>query len=346
MKNIIKIAILVLVTISCKKTPSGINENAYSLGSGVFVLNEGNFRSGNGSLSFYSFDSSKIYNDLFYSVNSRHLGDVPFSMIINNGNGYIVVNNSNKIEVIDAESMVSKKTISGLKSPRYMAPVSTSRAYVTSLYSDSIAIIDLPNNTISGYINIRRTSEAILAANNKAYVSNWAGGNEVMVINTITNKVVDSIRVGYEPESMALDHNMNLWVLCSGTYSGTDYAKLDEISITTNKVIKEYTFPTTFASPACLKIDALGETLYYLDNGVMSMEISSDQLPLTPIIADPNLSFYKIGINPDNGDILVTDAVDYSSQGYLLLHKNDGSLISKVKADIIPAAMCFKLNVN
>jgi YVTN family beta-propeller protein len=267
-------------------------------------------------------------------------------MIINEDNGYIVVNNSNKIEVIDPSTMVSKKTITGLKSPRYMTPVSTTSAYVTSLYSDSVTIIDLTTNSISGYINIRRTSEAIYAGNNKAYVSNWAGGHEVMVINTLTNKVIDSIQVGNEPESMVIDHNLYLWVLCSGTYSGTDYAKLDQIDVFTDKVIKEYTFPTIQASPSCLRTDAFGLTLYYLDNGVKAMEINTGKLPLTAMIADPNSSFYKIAINPVNGDIFVTDAVDYSSQGYVLIHKSDGTLLSKEKADVIPAAMCFKLRVN
>jgi YVTN family beta-propeller protein len=345
MKNIIKFAILLLMVTSCKKTPD-IHEKTYTLGGGVFILNEGNFRSGNGSLSFYSYDSTKIYNDLFYSVNSRHLGDVPFSMTINEDNGYIVVNNSNKIEVIDPITMVSKKTITGLKSPRYFTPVNTSTAYVSSLYSDSITIIDMTTNSISGYINLRRTSEAIFAGNNKAYVANWAGGKEVMVINTLTNKVVDSIQVGNEPESMVMDRNLYLWVLCSGTYSGTDFAKLDQIDMYTNKIVKEYTFPTIQASPSCLKIDALGSTLYYLDNGVKAMEINLGKLPVSALIADPNSSFYKIGINPVNGDILVTDAVDYSSQGYLLIHQSDGTLLSKLKADIIPAAMCFKLRVN
>jgi YVTN family beta-propeller protein len=227
-----------------------------------------------------------------------------------------------------------------------MAPVNTTSAYVTSLYSDSITIIDMASNTISGYINLRRTSEAIFTGNNKAYVANWAGGHEIMVINTLTNKVVDSIQVGYEPESMVFDRNLFLWVLCSGTYAGTDFAKLDQIDIFTNKVVKEYTFPTIQASPSCLKIDALGATMYYLDNGVKAMEINLGKLPLSALIADPNSSFYKIGINPVNGDIFVTDAVDYSSQGYVLVHKSDGTLISKEKADIIPAAMCFKLRVN
>jgi len=167
-----------------------------------------------------------------------------------------------------------------------------------------------------------------------------------MVINTLLNKVVDSINVGMEPESMVLDRYLSLWVLCSGTWAGDDFAKLQEINITTDEVIKEYQFPTKEASPTCLKIDALGNTIYYLDNGVRAMELTSGKLPVSAMIADPNSSFYKIGINPVNGDIFVTDAVDYSSQGWVLIYKSDGALITKEKADIIPSAMWFKLRLN
>ncbi len=344
MKSFIIITFFMLLTLSCKKELT--DENTYNPGEGVFILNEGNYRGGNGSLSFFSYDSTKIFNYLFKSVNNRPLGDVPSSMLIIGESAYIVVNNSNKIEIVDSETLRSKKTITGLNSPRYIVPVSSTRAYVSSLYSDSLTIIDLTSNSISGYINIRRTSEAILAVNNNAYVANWAGGNEIMVINTLNDKVVDSIQVGNEPESMVVDRNLNLWVLCSGTYSGADFAKLDEINFTTNKVIKEYTFPTTQASPVCLRIDASGQTLYYLDNGVKAMDINLGYLPVSALIPDPNSSFYKIGINPVNGDIFVTDAVDYSQQGFVLIHTSDGTLLYKGKADIIPAFMCFKFRVN
>ena len=347
MKKNITIVFLFLLIISCNKTPEpqGGGGN-YKLSGGVFLINEGNFRGGNGSLSFYSYDSSKISNDLFYSVNGRPLGDVPYSMTIYEDKGYIVVNNSGKIEVIDPTTLVSRSTITGLVSPRNMAIVNSSKAYVTSLYSDSIAIINLGNSSISGYINLRRTSEAISVLDNKVYVSNWTGGKEVMVINSLTDHVSDSIEVGNEPESMVLDKNRTLWVLCNGGWTRENFAKLVQINTSTDKVQAEYTFPTKLASPTCLKIDAFGQTLYYLDNGVKVMDINLGRLPPTALIADPGASFYKIAINPANGDILVTDAVDYTQRGYVLLYKLDGTLISQEKADIIPGNMCFKLRIN
>ena len=81
MKNLVKIIIFPLIITSCIKVPNSKDLN-FTFKGGVFIVNEGNYRSGNGSLSFYSYDSSKIFNDLFYSINGRPLGDVPNSMAI------------------------------------------------------------------------------------------------------------------------------------------------------------------------------------------------------------------------------------------------------------------------
>jgi len=145
MKNLVKIIILPLILTSCLKSPNSENLN-FTFTGGVFIVNEGNYRAGNGSLSFYSYDSSKIFNDLFQSINGRPLGDVPNSMAIRGNYAYIVVNNSGKIEVTNQATLVSVATITGLISPRNISFINDYKAYVSSLYSDSVAIINLTDN--------------------------------------------------------------------------------------------------------------------------------------------------------------------------------------------------------
>lgn len=344
MKNLLKIAFIAASLISCTKVTDVPPAN-YSFGGGVYIVNEGNFRAGNGSLSFFSYDSLKIYNDLFTSVNVRPLGDVPNSIVGYSDKLYIVVNNSGKIEVLDHMSLVSKATITGLNSPRNIAIIDDNKAYVTSMYSDSVTIINLYDNTIKGYINLRRSSEAIIVAGGNAYISSWVGGKEIMVVNTINNKVIDSIEVGVEPESMAIDSYRKLWVLCNGGWDRQNFAELYSINTYTNNVLKKLVFPTKEASPTCLQIDGPGVTLFYLDKGVRMMNVTSDALPGAPFIFESDANFYKIAVNPINSDIFVTDARDYMQRGYVSCYKNSGALFSKKQADIIPGAMCFKLRV-
>lgn len=313
-------------------------------GGGVFILNEGNFTAGNGSLSYYSFDSLKIYNDIFSGVNNRPLGDVPNSMIISKGSAYIVVNNSGKIEVVDKNTILSLKTITGLASPRYILLTDSSKAYVSSLYSPKITIINLQTNSVSGYIDIRRSSEAMLLKGEKAFVSCWMSGNEIMIINTKTDKVIDSVEVGYEPESMVIDRNDRLWVLCSGGYTEEYNAELDVLNTANNEVERRMAFPSAQSYPTSLHINRTGDTIYYIDNAIWRMDIGSSSLPVQPFIQASGRLYYKLGIDPVKGDVFATNVIDYQQRGFLLRFTASGSLIDSSKVDIIPGSLCFKLN--
>ncbi len=341
MKKIPLFIVLSTLIFSCIKISEKENQT-YLSGRGVFIVNEGNFRWGNGSLSYYSNDSTHIYNDLFQTINGRPLGDVPNSMIIFGDLAFIVVNNSGKIEVVNKNTLESVSTITDLISPRNLTILNSTKAYVTSMYSDSLTIINLTNNSISGYINIRRSSEAIVVQGTKAFISNWVGGNEIMVVNITNDQVADSIIVGTEPESMVLDKNKMLWVLCNGGWTRTVAAEFNVINTSTNKLVKELVFADKLASPSCLNIDSKGETLFYLDGGVRQMNITSATLPGDHLISESDHYFYKLGINPLNSDIFVTDAVDYQQKGLLIHYKKDGTLVSVLNAGIIPGLMCFK----
>ena len=50
-----------------------------------------------------------------------------------------------------------------------------------------------------------------------------------MVVDNAADIVTDSIEVGYEPESMVIDRNGTLWVLCNGGWQGTFADSLQSI---------------------------------------------------------------------------------------------------------------------
>ncbi len=342
----IMIIILSLLLSSCIKEPNpviGDLNRSFLSGKGVFILNEGNFRSGNGSLSFFSYDSLKIFNHVFLNINKRPLGDIPYSMNFHGGKAYIVVNNSGKIEVVNSNDMTSVATINGIVSPRYISFINDTKAYVSSLYSDSMIILNLSSNSISGYINLGKSSESIVTDQSSAYVGNWTGGNKIMVIDTDNDHVIDSIEVGQEPESMVIDKNETLWVLCNGGWEREYFAELIGIDIRTNRVKKRFTFPAITDSPSCLQIDNDGEVMFFILNGVRRMNINDAQLPTQDFIPNHDHSFYKMGINPYNDEIFVTDAVDYVQIGNVLRYSKEGTFISEMQAGIIPGSICFKV---
>jgi DNA-binding beta-propeller fold protein YncE len=332
----------IFLTFSCSKPDEGNMPNPFLSGSGAFIINEGNFRMGNGSLSFYSYDSLKVYNDVFSQINGRILGDIPNSIRLNGSNVWIVVNNSGKIEIADRNTLMSVKTITGLKSPRHIAFDGNDKIWITSMYSDSLTVLDLRNLNVSGYVNIRCTSESIEVVGQEAFVANWIGGNEIMVVNTAAQEVTDSIQVGMEPESMVIDRNNNLWVLCNGGWTGQYNAELVAINTDTHDIIKRFVFQK-MANPSCLQINGSRDTLYFIQNGIQRISLNDNSLPSSAFIQPGTRSFYKIGIDPVRGDIFATDAADYQQKGYLLHYRPDGTFLSEYRTDIIPGLMVFKI---
>jgi YVTN family beta-propeller protein len=326
--------------------PSTGKEHSYLQNEGVFLINEGNFMSGNGSVSFYSFKSSSVYNDLFSEINGRPLGDIPNSITVNGDVALIVVNNSGKIEVTESTTLKSLKTITGLDSPRNLLVVDLNKAYVTSLWSEKITIIDLNNYSVSGYINIWRSSEAMAIVQKKVYVSCWASGDEIMVIDPVISKVTDSIKVGIEPGSMVVDKNQKLWVLCSGGYSGQNYPKLMTINTMTDKVEKIYQFPSKTSSPTSLCINRTGDTLYYIEGGLRRMSISDPELPATNFVPASGRVFYKLTADSQSGGLFATNVMDYQEKGYLLRINRKGEVTDSARAGIIPGSICSNRNLN
>ena len=72
----------------------GLEEDFEVTGDGLFICNEGNFQYGNATLSYYNPETKTVQNEIFYRANAMKLGDVCQSMIIRDGIGWVVVNNS------------------------------------------------------------------------------------------------------------------------------------------------------------------------------------------------------------------------------------------------------------
>lgn len=313
----------------------------FTANSGVYVINEGNYLFGNSSVSYYSFSNGGVSSDIFQSANGSQLGDVCQSMYFFNNKTYIVVNNSGKIEVVNSNTFVSTATITGFVSPRYILPVSNNKAYVTDLYSNSISVVDLTTDLISGNIPCNGWTEELVLAYGKAYVTNMYS-DKVYVINTATDVMIDSIPVVYGSSSICEDTNGKLWVLCSGNQTLGTYPALVRINPVTDVVEQTFTFPNLTDAPNRLNINGNLNELYYLANGgVYKFSITSSVLPSSPLIAQAGYNFYGLGVDPNTGIIYVADAIDYVQNGVILKYQSDGTYINSFTVGIIPNHLYF-----
>ena len=341
--------------------------------SGVLVLEEGAFKKGNASISLLNAQTGAVTApNIFSAVNDRPLGDVLQSYTEIGGRGYLVVNNSDKVEVVESSTFRNIGTIvKGINAtqlpveqPRYMvaAPPQSGqylKAYVScwggKTVGANVAVIDLAGRQAYKQITVGAGPEQLLLVGNQVFVANSGGfgvDNTVSVINTDTDQVVTTISVGDRPTSLAYDADNNLvYVLCSGKYA-FDYAtnkvvpttaELVKINPTTRQVAGRITIggKPILDNPSNLVFNAVTKTLYFNYGGaVYSTPAAATSIPLDkPLI---NRSFYGLGVDQATNIIYGGDAKDFNRGGTVMRYRATGAVLDSAKVGVAPNGFYFK----
>ncbi|TPE44859.1 YncE family protein [Pontibacter mangrovi] len=337
----------------CDNKDSDAPSGAYAE-DGVFVLNEGNFRESNASISFYSNSTGQAEQSIFKKENQgRLLGDVVQDMELVGNRAFIVMNNSNKIEVVNAATFQSVGVIEGLSAPRYFVALNNEKGYVTewfppkedwSYHRGRVSVIDLRTYKVVKTIEVDVQPEQLLLAGGNLYVAN-AGSPLVHVIDTGSDMVIKTIEVAYGPNSLVLDRNNNLWVLSSGNKDWNAPASehtagaLSKINIANNTVTSTITFPDPTASASKLLINGDKDTLYFLySGGVHQLSISASAPSTTPLI---DRTFYGLGVDPVTGNIYGADENSFAGDGTVYIYDPQGNQTGSFKAGIGPNGFVF-----
>lgn len=317
---------------------------------GAFILNQGNFGTANASISFLS--EGTIYNNVFASVNPTEiLGDTGQDMAFYNEYAFIVLNNSQKIEIVNRYTMKHVTSITtGLSNPRSIAFVN-GKGYITNwgdggiTTDDYVAEIDLNTFTIINTIPVIEGPEKMAAHNGKLYVAHQGGygfGNSVSVID-VTTKAVTSILVGDVPNSLFVANNI-LYVLCGGvpawsTTVLTSSGSLVKVDLATN-TSTTLAFATT-AHPSNLIND--GNFVYFTeDASIYKMDITAATLPTQSFFSTTAQGVYGVySFAVNNDKFYIGDAGDYNSNGKVYVYDNAGTLLNNYTVGIIPAGIYF-----
>ncbi|GAA4356280.1 hypothetical protein GCM10023185_19940 [Hymenobacter saemangeumensis] len=327
----------------------------------VFVLNEGQFLAGDGAVSHFNRETKALILDTYGAANNgAALGDVVQSMGVAGNRGYVVVNNSNKIEVVNLPDFKAVATIRGLSQPRYFVSTSASRGYVTEWQGSftnylpgRVTLLDLGSNTVamSGsaprQVTVGRNPEQPVAVGGNIYVPNSLD-NTVSVISDAQGAVTNTITVADGPRSMVEDKNGNIWVLCSGfvtylqvpPYTATRVSAGTLIRFSPNSPTTQFrlTFPTT-AGPSNLRINPAKDQLYYSFGGAQyQMPITATALPTTPFI---RRSFSGFGIDPRDNTIYGGISTSYNTNGRFIRYQANGTAIDSFAVKIGPNGFVF-----
>jgi YVTN family beta-propeller protein len=332
-----------LIIFSCRKDKPTAASNTINVSkAGVYIINEGNFQTGNAKVSYYDYETDKVVEDLFQPANKVALGDVAQSMQLINSKFYLVVNNSGKVVVVNPASFKQEAVITGFASPRYILAVSNSKAYVTDLYANSLAVVNLSDNKITGHIPIHGWTEELHLAYGKVFVTNKLS-NKIYIINTADDKLMDSITVGYASSAIVEDKLGKLWVMCDGSVAKQINASLFCINPINYQVEKNFQFNDAIAADKLsrLKMNAANDTLFWLRGSVYKMSINDLQIPINSFITKTTENFYSLGINPNNGEVLVGNAIDYVQRGIIYRYSQQGNKVGTFLASTVPVNYYF-----
>jgi YVTN family beta-propeller protein len=338
---------ILLLFLSCKKDPSSAVEDLppQKVLHGVFILNEGNFGKINASISYFDPRTDEMYNRVYKTANDRDLGSIAQSMVFLDSLALIVLNGSDKIEVINAGTFKTIRTIDlpAGSSPRYISLLGKEKAYITNLYTNTCSVIDLRNWHIIKHISVGANPEGVAIADGKVYVANsgFGSGNTVSVIATDVDNVIHTIVVADNPISVQAVKD-RVYVLCSGSY-GSDFISPDDdtpgaifcIDSRSNTVVDSVLIE---GHPSKLALSENNRGFFIGSSGIMCFNTETLIIEAEALITG---FYYGLGCDLVSKNIYLLDAKDFMQQGQLIIHDDQGSKLSEKAAGIIPGTVGF-----
>lgn len=345
-------ALILLVLFSnCKKDDDPNSSGNYT--DGVFIVEQGNFGSANASVSYYRRDEGIIIRDIYKKENpDLVLGDIAQSIEVFDGKAYIVVNNSDKIEIVDEKSFKSVGTINGLALPRYILFKDHQTAYVSQWGADgisgSVAVVNLHSRQVETTILTGSGPERMKLHEGRLYVAN-AGGfgrdSTIAVVDIEQKKVVKRITVAEGPSNI-VEAFGDLFVLCSGVFDAGiggftpgAFARINRDSVIA--LVKNIE-----GSPAnliAIEVSSSTVDFYFTSYNGMFKSTAVNGLPGLPIrqLINPGY-FYALGWDVQSNRLFASDAKDFNSEGAVFLLDREGQILDTLPAGIIPCQFYFQ----
>jgi sugar lactone lactonase YvrE len=333
------------VTPGCKEQ-AVITTGLVNTSENLYLVNEGNFTTGDGTIGFYNSVGSqpKYAADLFKPSNCASLGSVVQSLKFYQGKGYITVQgNTGRIEVIDSATFARQATVTSISAPQYLEPVSATKAYVTNWGTwtapeNEIAVMNLTSNSVTKRIAVLNNPQQMLRVGNEIWLAyaSFANGNQLTVLNIQTDAVAatvtlpaDSLNRFTSPSAMVLDASGKIWVLCAGVDdfsapANNSAGALLKIDPASRQVLAAFPFSSNSTHPRHLATSPDRTQLYYEYNGsVYQMSASASALPAAPLITPQTSNFYGLSVSPTNGNIYVADG-SFTGNSRVLVYKPSG----------------------
>lgn len=369
MKKTLYSFFLLLALTACRKDAAVVPEETEQVAPpsdamSFFLLNEGNMNMNKASLDRFDASGGVYHRNIFEASNPdvvRGLGDVGNDIKVYGSKLYVVVNISNKVEVLDLKTARRIGKID-IQNCRYIT-FDAGKAYVSSYEGavgntnkaeGSILRIDTSTLSIEARTKVGRQPEEMAIVGRKLYVANSGGYNptnyerSVSVVDLEGFQEVRRIDVAENLHRVRADQYGDVYVSSRGDYYGTP-SNLFVIDSRTDQVKKVFDISTSN-----MWIDGDMGYVYSLEwdyttqrnrENYSVINVRDETLLPGSFIKDgTDRSINKpfgIAVDPKTKDIYISDAKDYLSPGTLYCFDKNGIKKWSVITGDIPAHIAF-----
>lgn len=341
--------------VACEKdTDSTTDQGGGSAESKAYVVNEGQFFNNNGSIS--TLKDGQANNNLFLTANGVSPGDIVQHIAFMGDKAYIVVNNSQKVEVVNKNTFASLATLDAadFDYPRY-AQAANGKMYVSNGSGAGTAIvIDTATNNVLKSVEIGNGPGKMAVVGDNLFVVNGGGFStpgdtiniptgSVSVINTASDMETKRTELFPSATDIVVDANGRVFVLCAGaTVYNSDYSAILKqtepylVELDGNgNIVSSTVIGTGADKPSQLEMASDGTLYLYqagevfaFSNGTKGQSIVSGQ------------SAYGMNISPDN-TLYLALAGDFTSNGYVSTYSLSGAFLDSAMVGIVPNGVYF-----
>lgn len=332
---------------------------------GFYLLNEGNMSMNKASLDFMDYETKEYKRNVFSQANPDlvgGLGDVGNDIGIYGSKLYVVVNASNKVEVLNADTKERIKQID-IENPRYIT-FYKGKAYLSTYLgtigdpgapNGIVAEIDTISLEITRSVEVGRQPEELVAFNDKIYVANSGGysppdyESTISVIDIHNFTETKRIEVAVNLHRLKVDSEGDLYVTSRGDYFEIP-SQLFVVDTKTDNVKKTFDIAVSDLSIhndiAYMYSTAFSYVTGDYEISYTMLDTQTEKLLDRTFIAESYRELiempYGIAIHPDTEEVFITDAKDYVTPGNLYCFTPEGELKWSVQTGDIPAHIAFK----
>ncbi len=340
--------VAIMAIMACKKDPKP-GSNPISQNPGIFVLNEGPFSAGNGSLSYIDLSNLTVSHNIFAQANGFPAGAVLNSILRYDGKLYLVSNLSARVEVADEKTLESVGFADGFQSPRYIAHWGNSRLAVSDWNSNTVRIIDANSLQTIKTLSTGNGPERLYTSFLYAVVLNSGGFGSDSTLSLFDINTLESVgtrQVAPVPNSMVLAGG-RYWLLCSGIPNWSDPTlskpgALLELDATTLEVLKTHPISLSIGHPGDLVFNKSLNKLMFLSNSYGGAIMQSSLGDAGNFEIFKAGTYYSLAYDEIRNHILAGNALSFAEQGWVVRIPQNGTPLDSFQVGLIPTDFAIR----